>query len=124
MTSEDPGPFPIDGQPLLLAGAKASLAPSRLPKLLADVQRYLSGELETYRRSYERIYADDDREVFVVPSDHWEAIGDACDLGRRETDGVRRGHVEQFRRLGSTTDRREEFETTLEIRSVVVIGKR
>lgn len=122
MKSEGPGPFPIDGQPLLLAGAKASLPPSRLPELLAAVQRYLSGELETYRRSYERIYTDDDRGVFVVPTEHWESIGEACGLDRRETDGVRRAHVEQFRRLGSKTDRREEFETTLEIRSVVVIG--
>jgi len=120
--SRDVGPFPIDGQPLMLAGAKASLSLSMLPELLADAQQYLSTQRDTYRRQYECIHADDEREIFVVPSDHWEAIGDKLNVNRRASDAMRRAHVEQFKRSGTATDRRDEFETTLEIRTVVVIG--
>ena len=120
--SRDVGPFPIDGQPLMLAGAKASLSLSMLPELLADAQQYLSTQRDTYRRQYECIHADDEREIFVVPSDHWETIGDKLEINRRATDAIRRAHVEQFKRSGTVTDRRDEFETALEIRTVVIIG--
>jgi hypothetical protein len=114
---------PIDGQVFMLASAKASVGPGTLSDLLARVQSDLEGRLDTYRREFERVVDADDREVFLVPTDHWEAIGGRLDLGRRETDAVARTHAEQLRRIGSATDRREEFETALEIREAVVVGR-
>ncbi|MGM0604356.1 MAG: hypothetical protein ACQETB_01655 [Halobacteriota archaeon] len=122
MTDGDVGPIPIDGQPLLLAGVKASIAPDRLPELLARAQRLFSDRIDRYRRQYERIHVGDDREVFLVPADHWQSVCAELAIDRRSCDGIRRAHVEQFKRLGSQTDRRKEFDTALEIRSAVVIG--
>ncbi|MFB6103032.1 MAG: hypothetical protein ABEJ73_10760 [Haloplanus sp.] len=113
---------PIDGQVFMLAAAKASVGPSTLSDLLARVQADLADRRDTYRREFERVAVQDDREVFLVPTDHWETVGDRLDFGRRETDAVARTHAEQLLRIGSATDRREEFETALEIREAVVIG--
>jgi hypothetical protein len=60
--------------------------------------------------------------VFLVPRDHWGAVGERLGLAARERDAVRRAHEEQLRRVGSETGRRDEFEAALEIRSAVVIG--
>jgi hypothetical protein len=114
---------PIDGQVFMLASAKASVGPGALSDLLARVQTDLADRLDTYRREFERVAAADDREVFLVPSDHWESVGERLDLGRRETEAVARTHAEQLRRIGSDTGRREEFETALEIRQAVVVGR-
>jgi hypothetical protein len=119
----DPQHSAIDGQVFMLASAKASVAPGRLSELLDRVQTTLDGRLETYRREFERVVAADDREVFLVPTDHWERIGHRLDLERREREAVARTHAEQLQRLGSRTDRREEFETALEIREAVVVGR-
>lgn len=113
---------PIDGNPLLIAAAKASVPASRLPDLLATVQTHLRPQASQYRRSFERIHRDDDRELFFVPTDHWEELGDTLGFDRRERDAVQRAHEEQLKRIGSACDRRGEFETALELRSVVVIG--
>lgn len=113
---------PIDGNPLLIAAAKASVPASRLPDLLAIVQTHLHPLASQYRRSFERIHREDGRELFFVPTDHWEELGETLGFDRRERDAVQRAHEEQLRRIGSTHDRREEFETALELRSVVVIG--
>lgn len=118
----DADSVPIDGTPLLIAGAKASVPASQLPQLLSRTQAALAGRLAEYRRSYERVYRDEGREVFLVSSNHWESIGDELGFGRREIDAIRRAHHEQLKRLGSERDRREEFETALEIRDAVVVG--
>jgi len=65
----------------------------------------------------------DGREAFLVDGDHWERVGAELGLGERERDAVRRAHAAQLERLGSETDRREEFETALEIREAAVIGR-
>ncbi|MDL5362451.1 hypothetical protein [Halalkalicoccus sp. NIPERK01] len=114
---------PIDGQVVLLAAAKASVAGSRLPDLLERVQTELAPELDEYRRRYELAAEDDDACCFFVSADHWEGVGDAIGLDRREYEAVRRTHEEQLKRLGKREDRREEFETALDLRSAVVIGK-
>lgn len=114
---------PIDGQVFMLAAAKASVGPGRLSELLEQVQRHLNDRLDTYRREFERIVETEDREVFLVPTGHWEELGDRLALDQRETDAIARAHAEQLRRIGSATDRREEFETALEIREAVVIGR-
>ncbi|GAB6860413.1 hypothetical protein ACFR97_09265 [Haloplanus litoreus] len=113
---------PIDGQVFMLTAAKASVGPGRLSDLLAAVQSDLRDRLDTYRREFERVADGDDREVFLVPTDHWERIGERLGLDRREIDAVARAHAEQLRRIGSETDRRDEFETALEIREAVVVG--
>lgn len=107
----------------MLASAKASVDPGTLSELLARVQADLADRLNAYRREFERVAKEDDRSVFLVPTDHWESTGDRLGLGRRETEAVARTHAEQLRRIGSDTDRREEFETALEIRQAVVIGR-
>ena len=113
---------PISGQALLVAGAKASVPLKRLPDLVERVQTDLRGRLADYRREFECVHETSDRAVFLVPSDHWEAVGDRLGFDRRELDAVRRTHEEQARRIGSETDRREEFESAFEIRDAVVIG--
>ena len=57
-----------------------------------------------------------------MPTDHWVSVGETLGLPEREIDAVRRAHAQQLKRIGSKTDRREEFETALEIREAVVIG--
>ncbi|SEH12771.1 hypothetical protein SAMN04487967_0957 [Natronorubrum sediminis] len=113
---------PIEGQVLLLAAAKASVPPERLPTLVDQVQATLGPALERYRRSYERCYASDEREVFLVDSDHWADIGAELEFGDRELAAVRRAHEEQFGRIGRRSDREAEFETALEIRAPVCIA--
>jgi hypothetical protein len=120
--SEAP-PSPIDGQVFMLAAAKASVDPGTLSDLVARVQGHLAERHDTYRREFERVVEDDDREVFLVPTGHWETIGDRLGIGERERKAIARTHAEQLRRIGSETDRDEEFETALEIREAVVVGR-
>ncbi|WP_248897917.1 hypothetical protein [Haloplanus halobius] len=114
---------PIDGQVFMLSAAKASVGPSTLSSVLRQVQADLGDRLDTYRQEFERVAATDEREVFLVPTDHWATVGDRLGLSRRERDAVARTHAQQLRRIGSETDRREEFETALEIREAAVIGR-
>lgn len=128
-TGTDTGPDdgPIEGQVLLLAGAKASVAPGRLPALVRRAAADLRDRRETYRRAYERVVAaeevDADADAYLVPPGHWSEVGERIGLDDRETDAVRRAHDEQLRRFGSETGRRDEFETALEIREAVVVGR-
>ena len=120
--SGNDGDHPIEGTALLKAAALASVPADRLPMLLARVQVDLEPRLEAYRRRYERIEAAPDRETFLVEPDHWDEIGARLGLADRERDAVARAHETAVERWGSTTGRRAEFETALEIRSAVVIG--
>jgi hypothetical protein len=114
---------PIDGNVFMLASAKASVDPGTLSDLLRRVQTHLAERRDTYRREFECVVESDDREVFLVPTAHWETVGDRLGLGDRERKAVARTHAEQLRRIGSETGRDEEFETALEIREAVVIGR-
>lgn len=116
------GGHPIEGQAVLIAAAKASVPGDRLPALLAAVQTSLEANLETYRRRFECVAEDVDRAVFLADDGHWGELGERLGFNDRETDAARRAHTQQLRRLGSTSGRREEFETALEIREAVVIG--
>ena len=113
---------PLDGQVLLLAAAKASVAPQRLPGLVDRAQAHLGPRLEEYRRTYECVAEEDDRAVFLVERDHWASVGNDLGLEEREVDALRRAHEEQLRRMGTVTDRRDEFESALDIREAVVVG--
>ncbi|ELY44251.1 hypothetical protein [Natronorubrum sulfidifaciens] len=113
---------PIDGQVLVLTAAKASVPPSRLPALVDRAQELLSPRLEQYRRAYERLEADDDRELFLVEWGHWESLADDLEVTDRELSAIRRAHEEQLLRIGRRTDREATFETALEIREAVCIG--
>ncbi len=116
-------PLPLDGDVLLYAGATASVGPERIEPLLRTVQAHLRERRGAYRRRYESAFEDDERRVLLVPTDHWASLGDELGLPDREVDAARRAHAQQLKRIGSKTDRREEFETALEIRGAVVIGK-
>ena len=62
---------PLDGQVVLLAGAKASVPVSRLPELLERVQTELGPDIESYSRRYELAYEGDDVRCFFVPTDQF-----------------------------------------------------
>jgi hypothetical protein len=114
---------PLDGQVLLLAAAKASLAPRRLPGLVDRAQAHLGSKLEEYRRTYECVVEEDGRAVFLVERGHWAEVGRELGLDGREVDALRRAHEEQLRRTGTVGGRREEFESALDLREAVVVGR-
>ncbi len=113
---------PIDGQVVLLAGAKASVTLERLSTLLERVQQYLAPRTDDYERQYECVYRNEGVGAFLVEPDHWTGIGTALDLNDREIDAVARTHAEQLRRLAKDAGREAEFETALEIRQAVVVS--
>lgn len=114
---------PIDGQPLLLAAAKASVGPTLLPELLARAQSRLGPRLDRYRRRYELAVETDERAAFFVEAGHWNALADEFDLPDRHADAVRRAHEAQLLFDGNATGRRDEFEAALDVREAVVIGR-
>jgi hypothetical protein len=118
--------YPIEGQVVLLAGAKASVPLQRLPALLERTQAALADLLDDYERRYELALSTDEARYFLVEADHWTAddspLADDPRFGDRERDAVARAHEEQLLRAGRHHDRREEFETSMDIRSAVVIG--
>jgi hypothetical protein len=113
---------PIEGQILLLAAAKGSVGPQRLPDLVDLVQVDLQPRHENYASRYEVACETDTYTAFFVEEGHWETIGDRMGFVSREADAVRRAHHEQLKRYGRRNDREEEFETALEIRDCVLIG--
>ena len=113
---------PIDGQVLLLAGAKASVPLERLSTLIERVQRHLGPRADEYDRRYECVHEADGVRAYLVDPGHWRSVGDDLDLNDRETDALERTHAEQLRRIGKAIDRKAEFETALEIREVVVLA--
>jgi hypothetical protein len=119
----DPAGVPIEGEPMMVTAAMASVPPQAISRLLARVQSDLVGRLEEYERSFECVHESADRAVFLVPRDHWDVVADRLGLDDRERDAVRRAHNEQLEFLGTGTERREEFETALEIRDAVCIGR-
>lgn len=113
---------PIEGQVVLLAGAKASVPLPRLSELLETAQQYLGEHHEEYDRRFERIEGTAGAIYFLADEGYWDVIGEQLALDEREVDALRRTHAAQFERDGRRLDRIEEFETTLEIRDVVAIA--
>lgn len=121
--SVDPADLPLDGTVVQYAAALASIGPAAYPTLLATVQAHLDADRARYEREFECVHRDEARAVFLVPSDHWETVGEALSLSAREAKAVRRAHERQLTRLGGRTDRGAEFESALDIRSAVVVGE-
>lgn len=122
-SADEPGyRTPLDPQVLVHAAALGSVGGTRLPGIVAAVQAYLDDHRDEYRRQYECVHEDGERAVFLVPEAEWDDIAVEASVNDRAIDAVKRAHEHQLRRLGGTLDRREEFETALEIRSAVVIG--
>ncbi|GAB7090176.1 hypothetical protein JCM18237_04470 [Halorubrum luteum] len=121
-SDSDDSEHPIDGTAFLKAAALASVPADDLPDLLARVQSDLGPRIDEYRRQYERVAAEPDRETFLVERGHWERLGTRLGLSARERDAVERAHEAALERVGSAEDRREEFDVALEIRTGVVIG--
>jgi hypothetical protein len=113
---------PIEGDVLVLTAAKASVGGQRVPDLVAAVRREIEPRADDFRRQYECVHEDDVRTVFLAPEGFWEDVGEELGLSRREYEAVARAHAEQLLRLGEREDRREEFETALEVREAVVVG--
>ena len=113
---------PIEGDVLVLTAAKASVGGQRVPELVAAARRELEPRVDELRRQYECVHEDDVRVVFLAPEGFWEDVGDELGLSRREYEAVARAHAEQLLRVGDRADRREEFETALEVREAVVLG--
>lgn len=113
---------PIEGQIVLLAGAKASVSLVQLSDLLADAQAYLATELDDYERRFEQIDAYGVGTYILADEGYWERIGDAMECTQRETEAVARTHAAQFERDGRRMDREGEFETILEIRDVLMVN--
>jgi len=114
---------PLAGNALVLAAAKASVSGERLPDLVDRVQRHLGDRRADYGRRYECAHEDDTEAVFFVEEGHWADLGAELGLDEREWTGVKRAHEEHLKRLGTDLERRGEFDTALELREVVVIGK-
>lgn len=114
---------PIDGHALLLAAAKGSVTPRRLPGLLDRVQRGVAERHERYDRGYECAAETQRWRAYFVEEGHRAELGATMGLSDREVDGVRRAHAAHLRRAGGDRGRREEFETALELREVVVPGR-
>jgi hypothetical protein len=121
-TDSEPGD-PLEGNVLLVAAAKGSVSPSKLPGLVDVVQSHLGPQLDRYRREYEAVYDDERMVVFFVEDGHWDDLGEELGFAEREIAAVERGHTEQLRALGREGDRLDEFETALDIREVVVVGR-
>ncbi len=114
---------PFDGQVMLIAAAKASVPGRRLSALVERVQADLGGQLESYRRRHELVHETDEACYFLVPEGHWREVGDRLGFDDRERDAVERTHTQGLLWAGRRIDRREEFESALEIREPVVIGR-
>lgn len=114
---------PIDGNALVLAAAQASVGPARLPDLLAEAQTALADRVETYRRGYERALDAPEYEAFFVEQGHWAEFGEEFGWKRREHEAAARAHRTHLRRAGRREGRAEEFESALDLREVVVVGR-
>ncbi len=121
--ADEESQHPIEGQIVMLAGAKASVPVQKLPDLLGRANEELLARREAYERTYEQVHAADGREYYAAEAGHWVDLGIEGEFSSREADAVRRAHEEQFLRAGRRADRREEFETTLDIRDVVVMAE-
>lgn len=113
---------PIESQIVLLAGAKASVSLARLSELLAEVQPYLANNVSAYERRFEQIDAYGEGLYVLAEEGHWQTVGEETSLTEREIEAVARTHAAQFERDGRRMDREEEFETTLEIRDVLMVN--
>lgn len=114
---------PIEGQTVLLAGARASVTLSRLSALLERAQQQLVDRYAEYDRRFEGIDGAEGRSYFLASESHWARVGEELDLTDREADALRRAHEAQFLRDGRTLDRHDEFETSVEIREPVAIAR-
>jgi hypothetical protein len=113
---------PIDGQVLLLVGAKASVGPGRVNELVERVHDHLRPRADEYAKRYEQVLAADGARYYLADADHWEQVGDELGFGEREVDAVRRAHSQQLLWAGRRADREDEFEAALDIRDAVVVG--
>ncbi|WP_135853777.1 hypothetical protein [Halorussus salinus] len=113
---------PIEGQILVLTAAKASVGGERVPDLVAEARRAVEPRADELRRRYERVHRDEVREIFLVPDGFWADEGEKLGWSRRAHEAVARAHAEQLLRVGKREQRRDEFETALEVREAVVIG--
>jgi hypothetical protein len=114
---------PLKGNALVLAATKASVSGERLPDLADRAQQFLHARLPEYSRGYECVYEDEAEAVFLAEEGHWADLGEEMDLEEREWQALRRAHAEHLKQLGGELDRRAEFESALELREPVVIGK-
>ena len=114
--------IPIDGPVILYTCAVASIPARAMGPLLRDVQAHLHAHRQRYARRWECAIETPARAIYLVNPGHWDEVGAALSLGRRQQDAVERAHRRQLLAAGRERERREEFQTALEIRTAVVIG--
>ena len=114
---------PIEGQIVLLAGARASVTLERLSAILPRAQRAVRDRHGEYARQFERIDGRDGIAYYLADPDHWATVGERLGFSDREADAVARTHAAQFRRDGRRSGRLAEFESALELREVVAVDR-
>ncbi|WP_338729804.1 hypothetical protein [Haladaptatus sp. DJG-WS-42] len=114
---------PIEGQVLLIAGAKASVPAHDLAPLVDRVQEQIGPKLDEFRDRFELVFETEAACFFFVGHEQWAVIAHRVDMNDREMNAVRRAHNEQLLRVGRREDRRFEFDAALDIRDCIVIGK-
>jgi hypothetical protein len=114
--------IPIDGPVILYTCAVASIPARAMAPVLREVQAHLHPQQRHYARHWECAIDAPTRAIYLVEPGHWDTIGSELSFDRREQDAVERAHRRQLLMAGRAVDRRDEFETALEIRTAVVIG--
>ncbi|WP_135828788.1 hypothetical protein [Halorussus halobius] len=113
---------PVEGQVLVLTAAKASVPGRRVPDLVAEARRELDPRTDELRRRYERVHADDVRDIFLAPTGFWVEVGEDLGWSERAREAVARAHAEQLLRVGRREGRESEFEAALDVREAVVVS--
>ncbi|GAD52216.1 hypothetical protein MBEHAL_0976 [Halarchaeum acidiphilum MH1-52-1] len=117
MTSADLHPIPD------AACRRIPLPFEAINALLARIADYFRGKERALGRQYERALDASDGVVLFADVDFWDRAGDALGFTDAETAAVQRAHETTLLLAGDREDRRAEFETALDVRTAVVLGR-
>ncbi|GGN06955.1 hypothetical protein [Halarchaeum nitratireducens] len=101
----------------------ADVDPATLDALLGRVADYLRGKERALERQYERAIGARDGVVLFADADFWARTGAALAFTEVETTAVKRAHEATLLLAGDRADRLGEFETALDVRTAVVLGR-
>jgi len=101
----------------------ADVDPETLDALLGRVADYFRGKERALERQYERAIDACDGVVLFADADFWERTGTALGFTEGEITAVKRAHEATLLLAGDHADRLGEFETALDVRTAVVLGR-
>lgn len=101
----------------------ADVDPGTLDALLGRVADYFDGKERALERQYERAIAATDGVVLFADAGFWDRTGAALGFTETEITAVRRAHEATLLLAGDRADRLAEFETALDVRTAVVLGR-